>query len=644
MNSSGYIPSPDELIQSQRSRFQLADSVEDDEADGEEGNGLGNEAVRPVVNDDDVVINLSSTTEDSLATTEADVNVDDSVNNNNTLERSADPSLPEMKPTTPSVLQPTEMASVKTTAGMVPTPTQDPRLTYDDSEWKPLFVNTRTTPSGSHTKTSSEPSSVTAHNSTTLMDDLKNHAPAHEDGHDAHAEESPGDYEAAEEEGQEETTDLPPDVKQDRIIEGTAAEDKGTAAGEETPTDQTTSPLTPTKFSFLQWFNAQLNNVKLAQNRQQTNGTTTLTLPSGPSSSTRFFTLKPTAVSYSGIQPILRPKPWVDNATEPAEAIPAAPTAGFVMSSLNRTVINEAAGAFLPRPFQVQTSLTLAKEPGRLVESPRSQKSLSLMDSDHLRMPPTMGTTPRELQSERQQQVELLKDFFPPVRRPSARPQITKSGPIQQDNLPISLPIEGLFTTLKPLGGHNDEGSKHRSNTNSPIYTFKLNQGQSVHDVLSQLLADLTVGESPAQVEIDGAAPSLTLAQQQQQQQQQNNDIKNKASNKKVDDDRLKPWAHMPFRPSILNALYHNTRQNLSSGTGANVEVSVPANTTTTIVSATPIMENEDAIVTTEIANRTPTSSNQHPVTSWPTDSPTGNRCGLYALMQPPATIHYTDT
>ena len=588
------------MSQSQRSRFQLADD-DDASEEEEEGNGLKEEEAVLPVDDVDLVINQTSTTEDTLATTEADINN----NNNNTLERTADPSVPETTPST--------VASVVHPAV---TPTQDPRLTYDDSEWKPLFVNTRATLTGSQitttTTTTTTTTQSTHQNSPTL-------APTHEDG---------GDYEEEEDEGhqhhQEETTDLPPDVKQDRIIDvGTAGEDK--TGGEE---EEITSPVTPTKFSFLQWFNAQLNNVKLAQKQTANNNNSTSALALSPlpssSTSTRFFTLKPTAVSYTGVQPILRPKPWVDNATESAEAIPAPPAAGFVMGSLNRTAINEAAGAFLPRPFQVQTTLNLAKEPGRLlVESPRSQKSLPLLDSDHFRMPITR-TTPRDLASDRQQQVELLKDFFPPVRRPSARPQVSsKIGNNQRDNLPGSLPIEGLFTsTLKPAGGGGggqDDGARHRSNTNSPIYTFKLNQGQSVHDVLSQLLADLTVGDSPAQVEIDGSAPSLTLAQQQQQQQQQqNNDMKNKASNKKVDDDRTKPWAHMPFRPAILNALYHNTRgQNLS---GANVEVSIPTTTTTT---ATPVvvLGNED--VTTEMG--TNNSSSQHPLDIWPhTDSPTG--------------------
>lgn len=428
------------------------------------------------------------------------------------------------------------------------------------------------------------------------MGNVDNRSPSgqHYDDIDAADEadyENQGHHRVEEDLVEETATDLETNVKQDRVIV-TTNQDK---------VDGNNSSSTSTatnKFSFLQWFNAQLNNVKLSQNRPPPINSTTPLIPSsqstGTSSTTRFFTLKPTAVSYSGIQPILRPKPWEDNSTEsPATAVressPSATVTELVLSAMNRTVI-EATAAVLPRPFQVQTTLNLAREPlGKLVESPRSQKSISLMVESL--------TTPRMVRRDRQQQVELLKDFFPPVRRPVSRPQITKKG-IEGNNQAASLPIESLFTsTLKPAAGHLASGHQHRSNTNSPIYTFKLNQGQSVHDVLSQLLADLTVGDSPADVEVDGAAPSLL---REKDNVDNGDDVKTlKASNKKVDDDRFKPWAHTPFRPAILNALY-NTRHN-SSGTlttATNVEVSTQINSP-----SVPVLVTGEVTVTTEMAN-----------------------------------------
>ena len=603
------------LSQSQRSRLQVVDSVEDEEGE-EDGNSIINEAVHPIEFEDDVAENQLNTTEDeSLFTTDADVNISSEKSNHNSQERTTEPSLVEMAPTaTSSTISPIETTQTTTPKppphAAVVIPTQDPRLTYDDSEWKPLFVNTQTNLGKPQTTASIIP------HSSLDSEAILNHQPAPEDdpdiykiGLENHAEESPAEYEVAKDEGQKQTTDLPTNVKQDRVILNAAdgEKNKDVASGEdETLPGETTSPVTPTKFSFLQWFNSQLNNVKLAQNRQQqaNNNTANAETSSGSISATRFFTVKPTAVSYTGIQPILRPKPWEENSTDSirsdSSSMGPLSVAGFIVSTRNRSAITDTA-VMLPQSFHVQTSLSLGQEPIKLVESPRSQKSLPLLlDNVHLQM---SGTTrnPRELQSGRQQQVESLTDFFPPVRRPVARPQVSKSGLAQQrDNLAGSLPIEGLFSTLKPPQGANQEISKHRSNTNSPIYTFKLNQGQSVHDVLSQLLADLTIGESPSLVEVDGAAPSLTLAEQEQLQ---NNDMKNKASNKKVDDDRLKPWAHMPFRPAILNALYHNTRNPNSSGSS-----STNVSTTTTLIatSATPFLENEDAGVTTstEIATR----------------------------------------
>lgn len=625
-----HIPPPAMLSQGPRSRLQIADVVEEeDDVDEDKENSLDNEPVPQIDFEDDVAENPSNTTEDeSLFTTDADVDINSENSNHHSVERTTESSLPTEKLTTTAV-RIVAVETRQTTASAVVVPTQDPQLTYDDTEWKPLFVNTRTNTG----------SSLARPSTTTTMTPLKppvsvathNHSPAHEDdpdiykiGLENHALEPAVAYDIAEEKGHQLTTHLPSDVKQDRIIANIAQDgSKDVAVDEdETPTAEVTSPATPTKFSFLQWFNSQLNNVKLAQNRQQLdNSTTDIAVSNGPTSPSRFFTIKPTAVSYTGIQPIMRPKPWEENSTDATrpdfQTLPIGPlsVAGFIVSTMNRSNTD----VILPQSFQVQTSLTLANDREKLVESPRSQKSFPLPDTALVgKQSPDTTRNPRELNSERQEPVESLTDFFPPVRRPLPRPQVSKSGAMQRDNLSASLPIEGLFSTSKPQGSHAAESSKHRSNNNSPIYTFKLNQGQSVHDVLSQLLADLTVGESPAQVEIDGAAPSLTLVQQQEQLE--NNDMKNKASNKKVDDDRLKPWTHMPFRPpAILNALYHNTRNpNSSNSNSANVEVSTP----TVVTSAAPSFQNEDTSVTTstEIATNGLTSSTQQPVTSFPAE------------------------
>lgn len=646
------------LSQSQRSRLQIADSVEDEEADDDAGNSIHNEAVDPIEFADDVDENVVNTTEDeSLFTTDADVDIISEKSNHKSLEPTTEPSLPEMTSTTTTTTTntPPRMSSTETTRrttadSSLVIPTQDPRLSYDDSEWKPLIVNMKPPGRGQLEQT---PASMIPHPAESEDDALLlNHQPAPEDdpdiyqiGLENHAEEPPAGYQVEEEGQKQQTADLQSNVKHDRRVISTSAaneNEKDMASGEaEASPDEATSPVTPTKFNFLQWFNSQLNNVKLAQTRQQeqqqqqqaaaaaNNNSTNAELPAGPISPTRFFTVKPTAVSYTGVQPIMRPKPWEENSTDspPPPSPPPPPmgplsVAGFIVSTMNRTAITDSA-VVLPQSFHVQTSLSLAKEPLKLVESPRSQKSLP--DNVQLGMMSSSAAAagsstrnPRELQSaDRQTQVESLTDFFPPVRRPVARPQVSKAQ--QRDNSAGSLPIEGLFSTLKPpqgAAGQETIISKHRSssNTNSPIYTFKLNQGQSVHDVLSQLLADLTIGESPSLVEVDGAAPSLTLAEQEQLE---NNDMKNKASNKKVDDDRLKPWAHMPFRPAILNALYHNTRNSTSTNTSTSTSTNV--STPAAITSVTPL--NEDAGVTTSTEIATSGGPNiQQVVTNSPTE------------------------
>jgi hypothetical protein len=660
----GHIPSPAMLSQSQRSRLQIADSVESEEADDDDaGNSIHNKAVHPIeFADDDVDENVVNTTEDeSLFTTDADVDIISEKSNHKSLEPTTEPSLPEMTSTTTTTTNtPPRISSTETTRrttnadSSLVIPTQDPRLSYDDSEWKPLIVNMK--PPG-RAQLEQRPASMIPHPAESEDDALLlNHQPAPEDdpdiyqiGLENHAEEPPAGYQV-EEEGQKQTADLQSNVKHDRRVISTSAaneNEKDVARGEaEASPDEATSPVTPTKFNFLQWFNSQLNNVKLAQTRQQeqqqqqqaaaaANNSTNAELPAGPISPTRFFTVKPTAVSYTGVQPILRPKPWEENSTDSPPPPPPAPpmgplsVAGFIVSTMNRTAITDSA-VVLPQSFHVQTSLSLAKEPLKLVESPRSQKSLpdnfqlAMMSSSSSASSSSSTRNPRELQlADRQTQVESLTDFFPRVRRPVARPQVSKAQ--QRDNSAgTRLPIEGLFSTLKPpqgAAGQETIISKHRSSsssshTNSPIYTFKLNQGQSVHDVLSQLLADLTIGESPSLVEVDGAAPSLTLAEQEQLE---NNDMKNKASNKKVDDDRLKPWAHMPFRPAILNALYHNTRNSTSTNTSTSTSTSTNVSTPAAITSVTSL--NEDAGVTTSTEIATSGGPNiQQVVTNWPTE------------------------
>merc|ERR1712071_671831 len=141
----------------------------------------------------------------------------------------------------------------------------------------------------------------------------------------------------------------------------------------------------------------------------KTNSSTIPAVPAIPAaaSSTRFFTIRPTAISYSGIQPLLCPKPLT-----PPSGIP--------------------------------------EESSRFpVESPRNQKSVEV-------------------------------DLFPPMRRPSSAASSIRSEP----------------------SSANHSGSADASG-NSPIYTFILNKGQSVQDVLTQLLSDLTTAEPEAEAEVE---------------------------------------------------------------------------------------------------------------------------------------------
>ena len=132
---------------------------------------------------------------------------------------------------------------------------------------------------------------------------------------------------------------------------------------------------------------------------------------------------------------------------------------------------------------------------------------------------------------------DQFSDFFPPVRRPASRPLLKTPTPAPDV---ANLPIEGLFSTFRPpvtaaaaaAGGVATPLNNNKAG-NSPIYTFKLNQGQSVNEVLTKLLADLTSGGSLAHLEVSHGAP-----------------LRVETPN---DDDRLRPWSNLPFRPAIFN-------------------------------------------------------------------------------------------
>lgn len=446
--------------------------------------------------------------------------------------------------------------ATSTTAPAIEVIRHRPPLTYDDSDWKPIIVsNIRVE---DPTRPAIAPGIVPLG---THTDDLVNEDKLN----------LPSDEEDI-------ATDLPVEESHGHAIEGSHHsfnDDKGV---EETSVETSSTPAN--KFSFLQWFNSQLNNA----NRRPIVSSTTPSVPA-----TRFYTLKPTAISYTGVQPILRPKPSTDGNSTADEQMPSN-LGGFVISTLNRSIAE--GGVRVPPSFQVQTVLNLRKDPqpstghGLLVESPRSSKSLQEQSDSSL---PQSGIRTRELHPS---QVELLKDFFPPVRRPVPRP-VTQhklhEQSRQQDSTASLLPIEDLF------------GRNNHTKANSPIYTFKLNQGQTVHDVLSQLLADLTMGGSPADVDIDGSSPILTVPEPED-----DSNIK-KASNKKVDDDRLRPWSQMPFRPSIFNSL-SQAQHNYSAIT----------------TSSTPSAS--DAEQVTEI-------SHQLPITNLSANFEAGNGTSMFSLL-----------
>ena len=344
--------------------------------------------------------------------------------------------------------------------------------------------------------------------------------------------------------------------------------------------DPSASPTV--KFSLLQWFNSQLNNAKI-NSRPSSVNVTTLTSSHPPVLSSP----KPTAISYSGVQPVLRPKPSpTDDLIEPTEhSLSSVPhLSGFSISTLNKSFSEPIVGLPTPRPIKVQTIMTI-REPSRssgLVESPRTSKSLSHLE-----------TATHELNSTTKLQVALLKDFFPPVRRP-VRPHAKVD---QGSNPSTILPIEDLFTTVVPFDGH-PHGKQHPNISNSPIYTFKVSQGTNLQEVLIQLLADLTTGESPANLDISGVNPIIDDQMQSGSIHHHNSNNNKKASVKKIDDDSLKPWSQIPFRPTVLNTLFqssihqnatiilNSTTTNITSSGTNEVEMNITTELTTPIIAS----------------------------------------------------------
>ena len=347
--------------------------------------------------------------------------------------------------------------------------------------------------------------------------------PAADEGQE---EEEYEEYEEEEEEDEGPTASpsIPSQVKLDRII------DVGSDSKESA--DSTEKTTASTKFSFLQWFNERINN-PTPNPRPDIRPTPSPLSPQ--TGQTRFFTLKPTAISYSGLQPVTRPRPSVVR----------------VPTSTSQTIISNVGSGSVPAPFQIQTVLSVSGD--RVAARPaaggqtnnREQKSMTIIiqetaDEDTQR-------SLRDSTSSKDPTPDPFKDFFPPVRRPTSRPL---------NKLPLNgsghtnLPIEGLFTTLKPV----NNGSK---STNSPIYTFKLNQGQSVHQVLTRLLADLTTGGSPATFDLHTGSVTSSHFDPSREQ----------PPAAAVADERLRPWSNVPFRPSILN----NVNPVVTKTTGASI-------------------------------------------------------------------------
>ena len=157
-------------------------------------------------------------------------------------------------------------------------------------------------------------------------------------------EEPSGEEEEGEEqvdEGEEEEEDgdrLPTNVKIDRTI------DVGWNDQWDSSTER--AAATTTKFSFLQWFNERLTNGSGAGSSSSSSSsksnsapaTRATPTPTPTTARTRFFTLRPTAISYSGVQAVTRPRP----------------------SALDDDAV--AAAASVPAPFQIQTVLSVVSD------------------------------------------------------------------------------------------------------------------------------------------------------------------------------------------------------------------------------------------------------------------------------------------
>ena len=385
-------------------------------------------------------------------------------------------------------LETTSLVTASTEASPV-TPTEAVySVAYDDSPWMPIYV--RPSPGSAAETVAAIPEASTAS--------------------------APITYNVSSIQSEEESTPTPPTLSAstDSSTVSTDSDDSGDSSDSGDSGDSgivddvvatTSKPSGNKKFSFLEWFGAQLASAE--QNHKASNASaprSDLPVPTSEqpiTSSTRFFTLRPTAISYSGVRPLLRPRPQT----------PAAVTDA-----------SEPEGGLSDFP----------------VESPRNQKSLNVSDE--------VG-------------------FFPPMRRPSsasnARPQ-----PPAIDN------------------------SSADASSNSPIYTFILNKGQSVQDVLTQLLADLTTVESPADLHIDAQSeaepkPEAEPEVKPEVKLEAEPDVEPEASttipedeqpdNKAIAGDvRLQSWnGDAPFRPSILNGLIrtpasaiHPEATNSSSG------------------------------------------------------------------------------
>ena len=416
MQITGTIPANEHITQSQRSR--LAALHFDDVTAEDDVTNSQNHVDQEVFSIDtsgnpEPELDATSTTQSAVESTSPESTSPESTSPGSTSPESTSPisTSPEsttLESTTPEV---TESTTPEVTVATLPQAAHS--AAYDDSPWMPIHVATLpelTTESAQMIPEASTASAIVT-------------------------------YELSSLQTEEESTLIPP-----------ASADSGIDDSADSGIDSTTSkPSGSKKFSFLDWFSAQLASAELElKSAPEADFPEALPAPTSEqpisSSTRRFFTIRPTAISYSGIQPLLRPKPLT-----PPSGIP--------------------------------------EESSRFpVESPRNQKSVEV-------------------------------DLFPPMRRPSSAASSIRSEP----------------------SSANHSGSADASG-NSPIYTFILNKGQSVQDVLTQLLSDLTTAEPEAEVE---AEASTAIPEEEQ------------PDNKAIAGDvRLQSWnSDASFRPSALNNL-----------------------------------------------------------------------------------------